>query len=71
MWLLRAENPALHSLLTALLAVLLGLQVFMILAIDNPYRGDYSVPPDAFELVLEVWMAEPTAAQPLNVDNNQ
>jgi hypothetical protein len=56
MWLFVVENKRLHDLLTAMLAALLGLLVFLLAVMDFPFRGDYSVGPDAFELVHDQLM---------------
>ena len=52
-WLFSVENVRRHLLLTGLYSALIGLLIFLIAALDNPYRGEFSVGPDAFELVLE------------------
>lgn len=56
MWLFVVENTRLHNLLTAMLAALLGLLVFLLAVMDFPFRGDYSVGPDAFELIYSQLM---------------
>lgn len=58
MWLLVVEKKALHYLLNTLLAALLGLLVFLLAIMDHPFRGTYSVGPDAFELVYEQLMKQ-------------
>jgi hypothetical protein len=52
-WLFIIDNFRLHNALNILMAALLGLLVFLIAVMDNPYRGDYSVGPDAFEFVRD------------------
>ena len=52
-WLFSVENVRRHLMLTSLYSALIGLLIFLIAALDNPYRGEFSVGPDAFELVLE------------------
>jgi hypothetical protein len=49
-----------------MLATLLGLLIFMLGALDNPFRGDISVGSEPFELVYQRRMGpEPTpSAQP-------
>jgi Protein of unknown function (DUF4239) len=42
-----------HLLLTTGLAVMIGLLVFLIAALDRPYRGAVSVEPTAYQIVLE------------------
>lgn len=46
-----------HSVLVALLAGYIGLLIFLIAAMDNPFRGDFSISPDAFELIRAQLMA--------------
>jgi hypothetical protein len=48
----------LHLLLTTSLATMIGLLVFLIAALDRPYRGAVSVDPTAYKIVLETTMAE-------------
>jgi Protein of unknown function (DUF4239) len=52
-WLLVIKNKKLDIILNTLIALLLGSLIFLIGAMDNPFRGSYSVTPDAYELVLE------------------
>jgi hypothetical protein len=57
------ENRALHALLVAVLATFIALLIFLIAAMDNPFRGEFSVPPDAFQMVLDnVMKLKPVAA---------
>jgi hypothetical protein len=56
MWLFVIEKKRLHDLLTTILAALLGLLVFLLAAMDRPFQGEYSVGPDAFELVYNQLM---------------
>lgn len=51
-WLFHFDNKRRHLLLTAIYAALIGMLVFLIAAMDNPYRGEMSVGTDAYELVL-------------------
>lgn len=52
-WLFIIDNFRLHNSLNILMAALLGLLVFLIAAMDNPFRGGYSVGPEAFEFVRD------------------
>ncbi len=52
-WLLVAENRLLHDLLTAIMAVLLGLLIFFLMTLDLPFEGQNSVGPDSLELVYQ------------------
>jgi len=56
MWLFVVENKRLHDVLTTMLAALLGLLVFLLAIMDFPFRGDYSVGPDSFELIYDQLM---------------
>lgn len=42
-----------HGLLNSLLGVMLGLLIFLIVALDHPYWGEVSVGTKAYELVLQ------------------
>lgn len=46
------RNLRAQALMTALLAAMMALALFVILSFDHPYRGDLSVGPDAFEDAL-------------------
>lgn len=46
----------LEGLEAGLLATLRGLLIFLLASLDNLYRGQYSVDPDAFVLVYEQLM---------------
>lgn len=60
----------LHLLLTTSLAAMIGLLVFLIAALDRPYRGAVSVEPIAYQIVLESIMGGPdTQKTPLGVPN--
>ena len=52
-WFFIVESVAIHAIFTAMLSALLGLLIFITAAMDNPYRGEFSVGPDAFQLVYE------------------
>jgi hypothetical protein len=56
LWLFVVENKRLHDLLTTMLAALLGLLVFLLAIMDFPFRGDYSVGPESFELIHDQLM---------------
>jgi hypothetical protein len=58
MWLYVVENRRLHDVLTAILACMLGLLVFLLAGMDFPYRGEFSVGPDSFELVYSRLMSK-------------
>jgi hypothetical protein len=52
-WLLVVENRRLHDVLTAIMALLLGLLIFFLATLDLPFEGTHSVGPDSLELVYE------------------
>jgi hypothetical protein len=47
------ENFRLHAILVALLATFIALLVFLTAAMDNPFRGQFSVSEDSFRIVLQ------------------
>jgi hypothetical protein len=51
-----------HFILGGVLASILALVIFLIAALDNPFRGEVSIGPDSFALVYRVFMKP--AAQP-------
>jgi len=55
-WLLVCERRVAELLLVALLSVLIGLIIFLTAAMDNPFRGEFSVGPDAFVSVRDQLM---------------
>jgi hypothetical protein len=50
-WLFHVQNTRMHFSLTILTASLLGLMIFLLAAMDHPFRGKISVGPEAFEVV--------------------
>jgi hypothetical protein len=50
-WFFHMESLRMHIWMTAFMALLLGLMVFMVASLDNPYRGEVSVSPAPFERV--------------------
>ncbi|WP_167406315.1 DUF4239 domain-containing protein [Amycolatopsis thailandensis] len=42
-----------HLAVSGLFAVFVGMMIFLIAAMDNPFLGDYSVGPDAFEALRD------------------
>ena len=47
------SSTLLHSLMSASLAALIGVLLFVAIAIDHPFAGDVSVPPTPLERVLD------------------
>ncbi len=46
------DRLRLHLTLAGILAFFIGLVIFLIAAMDNPYRGEFSVSPEPFENLL-------------------
>jgi hypothetical protein len=47
------ENLKLHALAVAILACFIALLIFLTAAMDNPFRGEFSVNSDVFQTILE------------------
>jgi hypothetical protein len=47
------ENPVVHTLMVAALAMILASSLFTVAALDYPFKGDVRIHPAAFEQVLE------------------
>lgn len=47
---------SLHLSLVAILAAFIGLVIFLIVAMDNPFRGEFCVSPDPFQNLLDQMM---------------
>ena len=47
------ENTLMHLLMVAALAMIISLSLFTVAALDQPFKGDIRIHPDAFEQVLE------------------
>lgn len=52
-WLLVIKNKKLDILINILIGLLLGSLIFLIAAMDNPFRGDFSVSADSFQALLD------------------
>jgi Protein of unknown function (DUF4239) len=55
-WLLVIENRLLDLFLSLLCGLLIGSLIFVIVAMDNPFRGEFSVTPDSFVQLLDTLM---------------
>jgi len=51
------ENLWLHALVVAILAFFIALLIFFTAAMDNPFRGEFSVSSEAFQTILEKVMS--------------
>src|ERR1700741_537841 len=52
----RVQDVRLHLIEVLLLAIFIGLIIFMILALDRPFRGDLGIPPDSYQLIYDQLM---------------
>jgi hypothetical protein len=52
-WFFDMKSQEMHFWMTIMLSALLGLLIFLLGALDNPFRGEISVGPEAFELVYQ------------------
>jgi hypothetical protein len=46
------DNFGLHAALVAILAAFIGLLVFLTAAMDNPFRGEFSISSEAFQVIF-------------------
>jgi hypothetical protein len=49
----KVEDVRLHGILVTLLAMFVGLVIFMTFALDRPFRGDLGVRPDPYQLIYD------------------
>jgi hypothetical protein len=49
------ERTSMQQLMIGGLSLIIGLVLFLVLALDYPYRGGIAVQPDAFRALLEGW----------------
>jgi hypothetical protein len=52
-WFFHMQSMKMHIWMTVLFSALIGLMVFMVAALDNPYRGKISVSPEPLERVYQ------------------
>jgi hypothetical protein len=50
------EDPRLHAIQTLLVALFIGVVIFMILALDRPFHGELGVGPESYQLVYDQLM---------------
>ena len=55
-WFFDMRSRSMHMWMTAMFSCLLGLLVFLLAAMESPFRGEISVGPEAFKLVYEQLM---------------
>ncbi len=49
----QVDDVRLHVILVTLLAMFMGLVIFMTFALDRPFRGDLGVRPDPYQLIYD------------------
>jgi hypothetical protein len=52
----KVEDVRLHGILVTLLAAFIGLVIFMIFALDRPFRGDLGLSADPYQLIYDQLM---------------
>jgi len=57
-WFFDTRSLIMHLWLTVLIAALLGMMIHLLASMDNPFRGEYSVSSDAFQMVYDDLMTE-------------
>ena len=55
-WFFDMRSQSMHFWMTIMFSGLLGLLIFLLAAMDNPFRGEIGVGPEAFELVYKQLM---------------
>ena len=55
-WFFDMRSQSMHMWMTAMFSCLLGLLVFLLAAMESPFRGEISVGPEAFKLVYDQLM---------------
>ena len=52
----KVEDARLHGILVTLLAIFMGLVIFMIVALDRPFRGDLGLTPEPYQVIYDQLM---------------
>jgi hypothetical protein len=55
-WFFQLKSFAMHVWMTAFFAALLGMEIHLLLLMDNPYRGSIGITPEAFQVVYDMLM---------------
>jgi len=50
-WFFDMRSESMHFWMTVMLSALLGLLIYLLGALDNPFRGEISVGPQPFEIM--------------------
>jgi hypothetical protein len=61
---LALERFKVHIVMTIVSGILVSLLMFMIAALDHPFRGEVSIGPDAFQLVYDQLESQPLTRTP-------
>jgi hypothetical protein len=62
-YLFGVESEALHRMMVGLLSAMIGLNLFLVAALDRPFTGDLHVSPDAF-VILDDFLTQGTGGLP-------
>jgi hypothetical protein len=60
-WLLPVERVKAHLIVSGASGLIVGMLLFVTAALDNPFRGDLSISPEAFEVIAHDIMGVTTA----------
>jgi len=52
-WFFDLRSHWMHLWMTSMLSALLGLLIYLLGALDNPFRGEVSVSPEPFEIMYQ------------------
>jgi hypothetical protein len=52
-WFFDMRSQSMHFWMTVMLSALLGLLIYLLGALDNPFRGEISVSPEPFEIMYQ------------------
>ncbi len=55
-WFFQFKSFAMHVWMTALFAAVMGMEIHLLLIMNNPYRGSIGVSPQAFQFVYDMLM---------------
>ena len=55
-WFFQLKSFKMHVWMTAIFAALLGMEIHLLLIMNNPYRGSIGVSPQAFQVVYDMLM---------------
>jgi hypothetical protein len=64
LWMFSVDRLSVHLALSGVLAAFVGMMLFFIAAMDNPFRGEVSISPEAFQIVQESLMTPGAKASP-------